>query len=34
MIYSIQNHTWTPYKITESEIELYFIKIFTQMIIA
>ena len=34
MIYSIQNFIWTLYKIAESKIELYFIKIFTLMIIS
>ena len=32
IIYSIQNLMWTLYKITES-IELFFIEIFTQIII-
>ena len=36
MIFSIHNLIWTiyMYKISKSKIELYFIKIFTQMIIS
>ena len=32
IVYSIRYPVWTPYKITESKIELYLIKIFTQII--
>ena len=34
MIYFMQNIIWTLYKIALSEIKLYFIKIFAQMIIS
>ena len=34
IIYCIQNLNWTLYKIAASKIELYFIKIVTQIIIS
>ena len=33
IIYSIQSLIWTLYKIKETKIELYFVKVFTQIII-